>query len=619
MSLIGSLEDLGLGDILQIISLSQKSGVLAIRSEAGEGRILFVEGLVRGAVLKGGPDDLRGVLVGGEIVSGAEFDEAARTSRESGVSIERVLADTVSIPSERIDSLRREAVESAVVSMFRWKIGEFSFDVREEPEPDDPPLFLETGVNAQYLAMEGSRLNDEAVEAERLDRGDAPAPEDELSADVMFGADLEFDGESEPAEPALDAESAEETKAPLVPESVGEVAAPLSPADVRAEQIDRVASAATHRVEQAKEGAPRPPVVAIDSDLTGLEWTKRALADDFPRTHIFQRSELGLARIRQYLVRAETPLVLLSPDVPGDPLSGILDARDFARRLKTQSARIRVLWLCEEDAEQPESVAPADGIVERPSAHNLSDPARAEQVERVAARLRAAVVDAVVRPVPEAGPAAGARSDAIPPEIMRRLNEAMTDLRDAASRGEVLPLVIRFAAERFSRVAMFGVRDDLVMGMAQHGLNRAGGPDDAGLRAVRMRAECCSWFRRVLATRTSLRSAPIDDGDRELGLMLGDASPSEAYLAPIESSGQIVALLYGDNLPSSRLVGDTSALEVVLHHAGLALDRAALERLEGVERVPADGAESPLHEPAADPRREDGSPSPASRNAPDDR
>ena len=33
MSLIGSLEDLSLGDILQIISLSQKSGVLMIQSD----------------------------------------------------------------------------------------------------------------------------------------------------------------------------------------------------------------------------------------------------------------------------------------------------------------------------------------------------------------------------------------------------------------------------------------------------------------------------------------------------------------------------------------------------------------------------------------------------------
>jgi hypothetical protein len=40
----------------------------------------------------------------------------------------------------------------------------------------------------------------------------------------------------------------------------------------------------------------------------------------------------------------------------------------------------------------------------------------------------------------------------------------------------------------------------------------------------------------------------------------------------------VIALLYGDNLPEDGPLGDTSALEVVLHHAGLALDRAALER-----------------------------------------
>jgi hypothetical protein len=60
--------------------------------------------------------------------------------------------------------------------------------------------------------------------------------------------------------------------------------------------------------------------------------------------------------------------------------------------------------------------------------------------------------------------------------------------------------------------------------------------------------------------------------------MLGDRPPAEAYVAPIESGGQVVAVLYADNLPGDAPLGDTSALEVVLHHAGLALDRAALER-----------------------------------------
>jgi hypothetical protein len=36
--------------------------------------------------------------------------------------------------------------------------------------------------------------------------------------------------------------------------------------------------------------------------------------------------------------------------------------------------------------------------------------------------------------------------------------------------------------------------------------------------------------------------------------------------------------MYADNLATRRPLGDTSALEVVLHEAGLALERAVLER-----------------------------------------
>ena len=77
MSLVGSLEDLGLGDILQIVSLSRKSGRLVLRSDAGEGRIVLQDGQVRAAFVKGEPEDLQALLVGGGFVA-AEAFEAAR-------------------------------------------------------------------------------------------------------------------------------------------------------------------------------------------------------------------------------------------------------------------------------------------------------------------------------------------------------------------------------------------------------------------------------------------------------------------------------------------------------------------------------------------------------------
>jgi len=40
----------------------------------------------------------------------------------------------------------------------------------------------------------------------------------------------------------------------------------------------------------------------------------------------------------------------------------------------------------------------------------------------------------------------------------------------------------------------------------------------------------------------------------------------------------VIALLYGDQSLTGAPIPDTHGLEVVLRHAGLALDRAALER-----------------------------------------
>ena len=60
--------------------------------------------------------------------------------------------------------------------------------------------------------------------------------------------------------------------------------------------------------------------------------------------------------------------------------------------------------------------------------------------------------------------------------------------------------------------------------------------------------------------------------------MLGNDIPQEAFVAPIESANRVVAILYADNLPGNQLLPETGALEVVLHEAGLALDRTLLER-----------------------------------------
>ena len=60
----------------------------------------------------------------------------------------------------------------------------------------------------------------------------------------------------------------------------------------------------------------------------------------------------------------------------------------------------------------------------------------------------------------------GAASD-LPGDVLEGLKEATVRLREASSRGEVLPVVIDYAAQGFRRVAMLMIRDGVAVGMAQ--------------------------------------------------------------------------------------------------------------------------------------------------------
>jgi hypothetical protein len=299
---------------------------------------------------------------------------------------------------------------------------------------------------------------------------------------------------------------------------------------------------------------------------------KECLAELFPRIHIFQSAEQGLARVRQYLSRGGRPIVLVAPGVPGDRLSGIDDAVTLVRRIKAHAPRLPVLWLAEGAPPGPPH-APADGCVVRPAGFELADPRAAARIERAAQALRSELGRALDRTREVAGP-----PSRLTAQMLSQLREVTDALADASNRGVVLPLVIDFATRSFARVAMFMLREGEAFGMAQAGLSRAGGPDDKGLAEIRVEARSIPWFASVMERRKPLRGAPSGDGDRRLSELLGDEVPLEAYVAPLQTGGEVVALLYADNLPGNDPMGDTSALEVVLHHAGLALDRAVLER-----------------------------------------
>ena len=361
MSLVGSLKDLGLGDILQIVSLSRKSGRLLIRSSEGEGRIIFQQGLVRVAFVKGEPEDLRGLLLSGGFVESEELDRAVDVAQSAGLPLAAVITERTGIGSERIDSLCREQVERAVLRMFQWQVGEFSFEVGEEIDEHDLELALPVGLNTQYLMMEATRLGDEREgdEAASAGPGGAPGIHDVVTEPI-------FSGDAEPVEAAAVSE------APVEAPPVREAPVEQTPAPAPSQPVAR----------------PRPSLVVIDPELRALEWLKSVLSGLFTRVHIFQHSEGGIVRIRQYLGRAEIPVVLVSTNAPADRLTGVSEFSELLSRLRAQAPRMPIVVMTEENGERVPGIDTADAVVQRPPCAALVDRRRRKRVEAAADALR---------------------------------------------------------------------------------------------------------------------------------------------------------------------------------------------------------------------------------------
>ena len=566
MSLVGSLEDLGLGDILQIIHLSGKSGTLVLRSDQGEGQIVFAGGLLRGAFTKGGPTNLRELLAAGGHLAADALEEAAEEAIQRGVGLDRVLQDRGLLAEASLDRLRRDAIQEAVFEMFTWPSGEFSFEVREVDDSGED-LFASPGVNPQFLALEGSRLADEAADARRGGRLE-DALEDPQPAEARRV--------DEPAECLAVAGAPGDGDEVLSPPPLA--ATPEPPRELLVGELEEEPRGAVIRQEAAAPpagpAADPPPQVVIEPRLAVLEWVKSALAREFPRIHVFQRPDLGVQRIRQYLARAQPPLVLLASDLPEDPLTGARGSLDLTRRLKRLAPGMPVLLMAEAGSPRPAPAAAAEGpdaVVEKPGRKRLAGRRAGEGAEDLARALGAALARC------RAGAGSSPAQD--PARALRQLKEASARIADPASRGDVLRHVLSFAARTFSRVALFMARDDQVLGIAQVGLHRAGGPDDSALHELCLEVRDSAWLRRVFESRRPVRGAPEDAGDQRLAILLGNELPAEAWVAPILSAYRVVAVLYGDNLPDRAPIGDTRALEVVLDSAGMALDRALLETL----------------------------------------
>jgi CheY-like chemotaxis protein len=163
MSLLGRLEDLSLTDIIQIVYLSRRTGVLEIIDDAGRHTVLFRHGLVVNASSPEHPDFVG--FLGAAALIPVEKVATIRQMEESGIPGGTAVLEMNLLTKDDLTDAVRQRVARVVGPLLQSKEGEFNFilsdsmtalDIEYEPEQ----LFKEGGLAPNRLlgTGEGEKL-----------------------------------------------------------------------------------------------------------------------------------------------------------------------------------------------------------------------------------------------------------------------------------------------------------------------------------------------------------------------------------------------------------------------------------------------------------------------------
>ena len=565
MSLTGNLEDLPLLDIIQIVSFSKKTGALSIRTEEGEGGIVFQEGFV---ICAFAPD-------------------AAPLDRRFGA-----------MPVNQRDLVIRSRIAIALEQLIRLREGQFSFSLAERPPGrlgarEIALEMLSEGINPQELLLDLARGMDEdqrnstaAVEASFAEPEDPPpsaevAPTALRPADADAAAVAAFLRAGEPiasAEPQGFSSTIPVPVAPSVPgvaTAKPRVAPPSPPA----------------------AGVPIRAILLVDDEDDGREvlgaWFQKGgfqvveAAD--PEAAVKTGGRLG---------REGTPFILVTDlGMPTSGGSSFQGGFEVVKRLWKMNLRPPVLMMTETLSQALQLRARQMGIkafVFKPGLSKLNPKQFEADLEAFARKMMTDVLPKLAR-VPRAerpprkaqapgGPAGAAGSAPNPSEeeLSREfsfLQRRLAELRQPGNANQIAVLVVKVAREFFERGILFLVKNEEARGLGGFGLAPRGESLNLLVRQVVLPLAEPSDLQGVVQRGKSYVGdlAPGRWSNHLMG-RIGRFQGGQIALLPLVAHRETIAVLYGDNPETGREISRVPALEVFVHQAGIALENAFLQR-----------------------------------------
>jgi hypothetical protein len=167
-----------------------------------------------------------------------------------------------------------------------------------------------------------------------------------------------------------------------------------------------------------------------------------------------------------------------------------------------------------------------------------------------------------------------------PTKQITTLKSMFDELRFPTATAEVTLLTLRYASEVVNRAILFMVKKDEVRGLGQFGIELASGlSPDKVVRNIRIPLSEPSLFRNVVESRRTYLG-PLESSEQNSYFVnqVGGAKPDTVLAIPLVVDNKVALIVYGDNLPDQKPVMGVETLEIFMNQAGMALEKALLER-----------------------------------------
>ena len=172
MGLSGNLQTMLPGDLLQWLSLGQKTGTLVISNKRVEKKIFFRRGRVISSASNDPREYLGQFLMSHGYLTEPELKKAMEGQLQSRILLGKILVMIDVIAESDLQRLMRLKAEEEIYDIFLWNDGEFYFIDDELPQMEMIPL----QVDVTGIIMEGTRRVDEWSRIRELIPGDDLVP-----------------------------------------------------------------------------------------------------------------------------------------------------------------------------------------------------------------------------------------------------------------------------------------------------------------------------------------------------------------------------------------------------------------------------------------------------------